>query len=791
MELTIMSESDSRILDLIDQGSYKYAQQLLDAKLKKFPNRSYYYALQNQILLKLGKLNQSFEENVKLLLKIPNDPQTLALMYETFNEGGHKQEANQVYEQVIKKYPTTSETLTLEWFDKSIDKFDLKLWNKIFINLSKNSNASKSRLYKFWNSFIYLSLIQGKLCLESELSLFSKLGLRIIEDLKPFENVQELFVYVSFLSINQEYSKVTEAVKQANLNLDLDMMVKYRDVLYESKDWSTLFDFTKTILFDQKLDDFNSWKLLIESGKELGVPLLELSQYLKQPTRNISLAKVELSLIYSDNKVEENVFNYYRLFRHKLCCFNDLQGYLKEIDPEKFKNTVTESTETIMASNPTSLNDLITLINNQKFKYILEPNLDLHKYKKTNWEIYTLYKDNQNINGGEFDNNPVNELNVISLILDLSSNPPSRTIITNIVAANHLLKADPYNHKLRLWLVKMYSNLNTNNLISPNYFAMKIKMLQHESLGHHLVNINPSKDNLTHMINIYQFYLTSDGEIKRSLLDGFDNGVFNKLLGFIDLGQRLNQSIFKRFVVLNILKFSIILNDLSYISYFINKLSNYKLDEDLSDNRDLTSEWKVWIFDKPITSLNANEDVFNGAELKLWSLRYLIIYANNASQHYKEYNKLYSNYKSQSPFKNLINQMYLNLFKIYTQPNAKDIDSTKNYLLKNMKFDKIRNSMIPQDILSWELNHNISLFVELSRIVDFMNKKTKRFDEIKNCLDNSKRELKAFNPLQQQLKQLDTIKSFVSEFANKNGIDANETFDTIAKSIQESWFKSI
>lgn len=786
-----MSESDTRILELIDQGSYNYAQQLVASKIKKFPNKSYYYALQNQILLKSGNLEQSFQENVKLMQKLPNDPQTLSLMYETFQESGHQLEANQVYEQVVKKYPTTSETLGLEWFDKSINKFDLKLWNKIFVNLSKGANTSNSRLYKFWNSFIYLCLIQGKLCLDGESAVFAKLGLRIVEDLKPFENVQQLFVYISFLAINQQYSQVIDTVNQTNLNLDLDMMVKYRQILHDSENWQVLHDFTKKILFDQKLDDFISWKLLVESGKQLNIPLLELSSYLNQPTRNIMLAKIELSLVYTQNNVQECILNYYNCFKHKLCCFNDLKGYLDKIDSNLFVEIIAKSTKDIIESNPTSLNDLITLINNQKFTYILAENLDQMQYMKTNWEIYTLYKDNQDINGGEFDNNPVNELNVISLILDLSTNPSTETIIRNIVVINHLLKADQYNHKLRLWLIKLYSNLNTNNLISYNYYKMKIKMLQHESLGHHLINIHPSKDNLTHLINIYQFYLTSDKEIKQSLLEGFNNGVFNKLLGFIDLGQRLSHSIFRKFVVLNIIKFSIILNDLNYISYFINNLSNSNLDDNLSDNRDLTSEWKIGIIDKPIESLNPNQEVFTEVEIKIWSLKYLIVYNKDSYQYYKEYNRLFSNHKSKSPFKNLINQIYLNIFKIYIQPNAKDIDSSKKYLMKNLKFDKLRNLLIPENILSWELNYNIGLFVELTRIVDFLNKKTKRFDDIKNCLDNSKKELKAFNPLQQQLNLLDNIKPKMSTFANELGFDSEETFAMLSESIQESWFKNI
>lgn len=785
-----MSESDGRILDLIDQGSYSNALSLVKQKIAKFPNKSYYYALQNQILFKSGKKDQSSAESKKLLAKLPNDPATLSLMYETFNGIGSPAEANQVYEQIIKKYPTTSETSSLEWFDKSIDQFDLRIWNKIFIHLSKCTNSKRVRLYKFWNAFIYLSLIQSGSCTDNESTLFLKLGLRIIEDLKPFQEVQELFVYTTFLSLNGEYDQIESTIKDTELNLDLDMMVKYRDVLHESNNWSSLYEFTKKILFEQKLDDFISWKLLIKAGKNLGLDRKEIEGYFTTDSRNITLAKVELALVYQEGSIEDNILHYYDLFKHKLCCFNDIQGYLKEVDTAHFQEKITASTKQIIASNPTSLNDLTTLINNQKLSFFLDENLDKQAFKQTNWQVYKLYKDNNTINGGEFDNNPVNELSVISIILDLTStSTPSIEIIVNSIATiEQLLKKDQYNHKLRLWLIKLYSSLNTNNLISYHYNAMKIKMLQHESLGHNLVNMNPSKDNLKVLITIYQFYLNSDSEIKTSIIKGFDSGVFNKLLGFIDLGKKLNDSLFRRFVILTIIKFSLILNDQNYLSYFIDTLKSLDLEQELSDNRDKTSEWKVGIFEELHEALNPNSEAFDVTDLKLQSLRYLVLYSNDL-QHYKNFNKVFSKFKSKSPFKNLINQVYLNVLKIHCQPNAKDLDSAKNYLLKNLKFDKLRNSMIPEDHLSWELNHNISLFVELSRIVDSLYKRTKSFESIKACIDSSKKELKPLNLVQKQVEKLNDTSSKIEVV--DDSINIKETITAIKESIQESWFKSI
>ena len=42
-----------------------------------------------------------------------------------------------MYENAIKKYPVSAETLCLSWFDNSIEKYDFKVFNRIFMYLNK------------------------------------------------------------------------------------------------------------------------------------------------------------------------------------------------------------------------------------------------------------------------------------------------------------------------------------------------------------------------------------------------------------------------------------------------------------------------------------------------------------------------------------------------------------------------------------------------------------------------------------------------------------------------------
>ncbi|EAZ63735.2 Mitochondrial inheritance and actin cytoskeleton organization protein [Scheffersomyces stipitis CBS 6054] len=805
-----MSDSDAEILDLIDQGSYAYAQTLLAKKIKKFPQRSYYYALNNQLLHKLGKTKQALEANLKLMEKIPNEPQTVALLSDYFSELGYEKEANLVYENVIKRYPTNT-SLIKEWFERSIDKFNLRLFNKIFVNLSKSDKSS--RLYKFWNSFSYFLLLSNKEradLSDKESDLFKTLGLRLIEDLKPFENTQELFVYFNFLKLNKDYETIISSIeKDVTFNLDLDLKIMYLEVLQKSENFQKLYDYSKKLIFEEDFNDFNTWLLLLKASKKLNYSFSETFTLIQsQPsTRNSLLAAVELAILYEQASFA-SIESYYIKFNRKLTCFYDLKNYFDTIDRKKFAELVQISTDEILANNPSTTNDLVSLINNQKFYFMLnKDSIDIESYISTNWKIFNLFKDNTNIRGGEFDNNPANELAIISIIIDLSTDSSIKNIIKNITIISQLLKNDQYNHKLKLWLMKLYSQLNTTNLIMYNYQKLSIKMIQHDTLSHYLYTVNPSKQHLTNIVNIFRFYLTSSDEVKSSVFQGFEKGVFNKLFSFINFGRRLNNSISKQAIVLMVLKFSMVLGDQGYITYFVNHLKNNSAKilstDEFEDNRDFKSEWKFGLadegkfFNTDLLSLPLSKNQVNDNSVRLEALKYLIIYEDKEeiiNKYLKQYNKIISNYKATLPFDTLVDKLNVNVLRFFKQKlNTKEQQSILNFLLKNLKIDKLRSTLIPSSFLSWELNHNLINLVEFIRITNYLVKRYSLSNplgqELKTCLDQLARDLKKINIVDSELKQLEEIKSTmdVRDFPiDISTSEIDDSFGLLHESISES-----
>ena len=819
--------SDNEILDLVDEGSLTRAQALLTKKIKKFPNRSYYYALNNQILHKQGQTSKAITNNLALLNKFPNDPQAVGLLYDFFDQLGYEKEAISAYENVVKRYPTSSLPLLIEWFQRSVGKFDSKAYSKIFSSIYK---IDKLRLYTFWHSFAYLLQIRasqqkesgtktsgqlsGKIS-EKEATLFKSLGMKIIQDLTP-ETPDELYVYVKFLEMNGEYAEIVNVLQTSSL-MNLELQLIFLDSLVQAENWQLLHTVSAHLLFVKKFDDFDTWKLFVMAAKKVGVTYQELNDKVTgaPKSRNTCLTLIEAAITYDQPAPFDNYFeNYF----HKLCCFPDLKFYLDHLGPQFIMKLKTQFKE-IIESNPTSVNDLTKLVNIQKLLYVLvhkeskslestveqdtqvatdskgsQPSFDdeIDDYVNNNWKIYSIYSSNTSIRGGEFDNNPLNQLTLISVVLDLRRDLSTPNIIKNITILLHLLKSDEYNQNLKLWLIKLISNLNSTNLVNYYYKKLNIKMVQHETLGYLLSPTSPSKDSLSDLVTIYRFYLQTDDELKSSITKGFEKGVFTKMESAINFGSRLANSKSKNFVVLSIIKFSLMLNDFGYLTYFVDFLksnSQRLLDTvEFVDNCDYTSEWKaISIFNDHDLLSKPTQKQFTTAHIKLSAIKYLIMFENDAEKittYMKHYNKVMATNKSPDTLFYKLDQSLLKLLK--QNLNQNEVQSNLNYILKNLNFDKLKTELL-LDILSWATNHNIMSLVEFIKTAQFLLKRSSsKYPQLKAACDQLSSELKKIGAVNKQISELKEIKKTLKFHDSIQIEDLDKSFNLLSDSITES-----
>lgn len=694
--------TDADILNAIDQGSFQYAKAQLVKNLKLYPNKSYFWALQSYYYYSTNDHQASINELDKLMEKIPSDTKTLDLLYSLCYKLNLVNKANEVYDNAIRKYPSTE--LITQWYEKNLAKNDWKHLTKP-LNLLVKKNPDDSH-YKFLNAFNYF-LLSLKFDEDSkERTLYNMLSLKVFETIASMNN-QQLYIKIKVLQNLKKQSQIIEELGAQQI-LDLDLRIIYLNTLNDLEEYTKLFDYSSKLIFEENFNDFDTWKFLIKSNFKLGHSRESLVEKITVNSRNSFLALIEIDSIYQKD-LQTSIKNYYNNFKNKNCCYLDLKNYIHDYE-------------------------FLAQLN-------FEPddeNLNLFKFNK-------LFKKPYNSKINDIDGK------LIVLIESLNCND-TNSIITTIVKLEHLLLSDTTNYKIRIWLINLYSFANCSELAIYHYKNLKIKMIQHDTLGYKIIsNLKPCKNNLQQLIDMFKFYLTSDEEIKQSVGTGFEKGIFNKLQDFVNFSFRLKNSVSRKVLVLEILRISRILNN-DYYNYFIKiiKLERFHIIEDFPtvDNRDTTIDSKFSGLSLP----SFPHDLKSPEYVKLNYLKELIIIETDSglcNNFVKEYNRILStNANEFSKFENWFFKILLNLFKI-VKLNAKDKDDLINNLTKNLKFSKIMGNYLAPHTENFnnEFNTVTTNIIDLIRIYTKFNyqndKLSKLFRELNGELSNYKPKFKS------------------------------------------------
>lgn len=817
-----MSDSEQPILQAIENGNYKIAQTLLLKKLKKYPNKLYYYALNNYILFKQGKVKEAVQESLKLKEKTPSDPQTLKLLYEILKSTNHKQDATLVFENAIKKY--ANHDLIFAWFELALKDFDIRSIQKSCMALQK---FLKSRKYTLWAAFTYyLQSVQPD-STTVEKSLYPKVALKLVETLKPYKNEQEVYIYVKILYQIGNFEEAVLSIEEFSKGrkFDLELQIILLACLNELENWDLLYKYSYQILFEDKLDDFDTWKYLIKASNNIGNSDEVAVQLRTSTSRNSRLANVIYSkeVLKSETSFNEALVAYYNEYKYKLCCFNDI-NYFYESEPTYFdKSTfitlINSSSQKIVSGGEFNERELNVLVNNQKFNKLLG---NAENLLNTNFEYYNLFqsvllkKDEKDyFAGDEF------ILMNVELLLEngVSEGKLIENVFKSIVLLENSAKHDDHEFRLRLWLMKLYSYINCSSLVNANFDHLDIKMIQNDTLSHYITtrisSLNPNQLMLQqHLISIQKFYLTIEQEVEEMVTNGFEQLVLNKIEGFLEFGTRINNSVTKMLNLIEMLKMSKIIGNNQIIHYSMEALKSQDplLIPELYDNRDFTSEWKYGAqeINEIVHSAISIGPKQSSEYIKSYYLRELILqetHADKSKQLITKLNKLLNDETTQKQLTSSESwsyKIYLSLFKIYIVNPDNDADF--NFLIKNLSVNNIKNKVFKASeltsnsfLLTWELNHklltvlelvrNINLFTTMHHLPKQYSPKVAELKKANSSLLEELRDLKreVDEKVDSALKQIE--KSVMESLADNADISPkvlHNTFAKISTSLQES-----
>lgn len=600
-----MSSKEQEILDACDSGTFKYAQQQAQKLLKKYPKSTYYQVLNNYVLLQMGRRDDAISNCQKILdSTTPNDPKSIDLLTEMFESVGMTADAERVYEMAAKKYPTV-DTL-LAWFHRGCDTANPRIMQKASIALKQLKPSQ--RIFHLWSGFTcYLAATHGE-ATALEKSLFPKLGLKIVDSLKPLKNEQEVYVLAKLLELNGLQSRVVEEILSFSKDdkLDLELQILLLKALDNLEQWDELYSWSYKILLDYKLDDFDTWKLLIKSGLKLDKDVSSVIGMFN--SRNSQLASVEYD-IAKNQDVTDSVIKYLSNFISKPCSFFDVKQYSSHLNKDRILEWLAE------LEIPKGAKGLTTDLNIQKFKLYF--NRELFEDSATTSELIKLYNFYKPLNRSKVKTDPSGTSELILLIVQswLSQQEMSiESILSSIVILEMAAAEDEHEFHLRLWLIQLYNLINCPSLATQHYDSLNIKNVQKDILGHYLLSrcasFNPSISQLEAAVEIYK---SNDYESLYFTKIGFNKGSYNKLEKMLEFQNRLSNSYLKRHLALQGVQMGRILNDKS-LSHDYKKVKIVKE----YDNRDMSIFWNFGI-DEPLKSLETKlletitDDKYNAA----------------------------------------------------------------------------------------------------------------------------------------------------------------------------------
>lgn len=756
---------DDEILDAIREGRFAAVKRELASKLKRFPNKSYYWALHCYYLWATGDLQSAEKESNTLKLKTPSDPAALEILSEVYVKLGKPQVSLEIWSNAVKKYPSTD--LILKWFNRGLQAFDTRNMQKASMILQKH--AKSKREYGVWAALCNF-LLSRELTEEKEQTLHLALALELIEKAQPLQSNEEIFVLVSVLSAKHDFDKIKEIIRPLEYR-ELELTLIYLDALDKVENWELLASESRKLLFESKFDDFNTWRYLIRASKNLGVPYSEILNLIEFGTRNSYVANIELSKVY-EFELPQAIEKYYAKFSSKPCCPIDLSNY--EI-PDEFHEKIFSESEELLKSEKLDGKQAILLTNIEKLKNLKNPShmIDWSKFLKfTTPELSDLY--------------------LIHILKDLKLKWSPQLIVRHIPQLEHFSKIDPENFRVKMWLLNLYGAIGATSLSLKLYKDLKIKMIQHD-LYLYKLHLTPSIGNLNEFVQIYRFYLTSDDEVSACIDGVFEKELYSKAEDFLKFGNRLANSISRHTVILQILRMSRILHN-DYHNYFFRLTKEIKdtiLSKDfkLVDNREFKTEYKFGL-ELPNLPFQDSDRAKGTEYVQLQYLKELIIPEKDDAE-IKKLMRLFNRWmgtptytKQLSPSEHHIFKLYLSLFKA-AKIAGTDRDLEINYLKKNLDFAKVKLSFLDKtsplnteytEILNnlWEIAGVIRIILRDSVLVAIALK--------------LERDLQIYTPVSEQLSALKSIRESL-EFPEHLNPSISETFEDLAQGIKNSAYR--
>ncbi|SCU84256.1 LAMI_0C06832g1_1 [Lachancea mirantina] len=549
-----MSVNQDEVLDAIERSNFKTANQLVAKLVKTAPFATFPKILEQYVKFRQNRKKFSFERGLAPILSgvsPPNDANSLHLLHRFLIELGMYGKALDVYARAMQKYPNFE--IGYQWFTKSLEDLNFMHLQQSSFQLPRLS--TNPRQVYFWNALATVGLVKLRenLLTEQKRNLLLQLSYKSLSSVKPFKNNQELIVFCHLCELCGDKSQeIVEIVLPTlcgdNERTSVDLHLKN----FIIKHLKVLNDDDRMVYVCQRLlaclDDYDLLCEFIKSTKALDLSREIAEQELKRrDSRNYRLATFELDLSFDGKISERSLETYLSKFHNKPCCHVDIQRYREFIDDSSLFSV-------LELLPPGLLHDCNVL----KFsgEKIVESSIEL------------LIKHESEIkNKLDTDYSACSYL-LLNIIQDLvrDENLTLQNAATAIALLENYQKKDCFNYETRVWLIILYNYVGVPSLALEQYEQLKVKNVQTDTISY-LVSSRfssrfPDKNSsvLSDFIVGAKVY-ESAASLPQFIRIAFERSCFAKVVGMIDLYDKLQRSISRWNDMAESLQLSRLLND--------------------------------------------------------------------------------------------------------------------------------------------------------------------------------------------------------------------------------------
>ncbi|KAA8903205.1 hypothetical protein TRICI_005747 [Trichomonascus ciferrii] len=611
-----MSKELRTLWETINSGGYKQAHAKISKELKKHPDNAYYLSVSSYVYLKQNKTDQALELARKVADSGPTNGHVLNLLVQIFIELDLIDECNSMFEAANRKAPSNVEIVDL-WFETMVEAGHVKGLQKASMVQQKVSGKRDSSLRAVFHMYLAYSI--GS---ESEKKLFPMLAARILEKLKPYQNVQEVYVQALALKM-QDVDKLIEYLQSDEVtqfgSLDLSLMLV--DTLREHEKFRQLYDVCVKEL-ETSDENWVHWNNMNLAAKELGL-FEQTHAIIKKATvtRNSALAAIELySLEEKYDAMLEALKEYFKVFGSKRCCIEDLTRFISMEGFSDRRQTWVDWLESVFDEPQKS--DIATAtwkVNVERFKFMVTVDVSDSTVDR-NIRLYQSYvhllKDKD-----PKDYHTADDFLLIAASALLKKEKTEYKLEKAAVLLEVASRSDQHQFYVRLWLIRIYMILGAFTKAQVHYKELSIKMLQQETLsymlGTRLSSIYPNEKFLSENDDIYD----QSEEFPQYIKFGYNKGAYTQIEGFMDLHRKFKLSLNRKLLDIERIKSERLMSD---------KANSQSMEKDindrLEDNRDFISMWNSGLTTAPKLSDTITIGPIQGSEwAKTQQLREKII----------------------------------------------------------------------------------------------------------------------------------------------------------------------